>query len=201
MLIGINGKARSGKDTFATMLAIEFQKQAYVNFVAMAYADELKNDLMKNFGLTRDQLYGDSKEISDERFRKTTDKDEVVYWTPREIMQEYGQWCRKIEPNHWVRRLYEIIDSKILSNVIVTDIRQRNEVDALINRGGYHIRITRKNADEITTPDHETETALDAEDYPIDFYIENNGTLKDLEVAAKGTVEAIMIMEGTKGGI
>ena len=27
MIVGINGKARSGKDTFATMLAIEFQKQ------------------------------------------------------------------------------------------------------------------------------------------------------------------------------
>lgn len=192
MIIGISGKARVGKDTFATMLAIEFQKQEQMNFVAMAYADELKNDLMKNFGLTRDQLYGSTKEIPDKSFNRNTGKDEVVYWTPREIMQEYGQWCRKIEHNHWIRRLYELVEREQLNNVIITDIRQMNEVQAVLDRGGYHIRINRDGRDDINNSNHETETALDEENYRIDFHIDNSGTLDDLKRAAKGTVKALI---------
>jgi len=198
MLIGLSGKARVGKDTFAVMLADEFQKQEQMNFVALAYADEMKNDLMKNFGLTREHLYGSLKEVPDERFPKP---DGSGFWTPREIMQEYGQWCRKIEPNHWVRRLYEVIDREKLNNVIVTDIRQMNEVQAVLDRGGYHIRLNREDRDSINNSNHETETALDEENYQIDFHIENNGTLDDLKRAAKGTVKAIMKIDVYKGGI
>jgi hypothetical protein len=171
------------------MLAIEFQKQEQMNFVATAYADELKNDLMKNFGLTRDQLYGNAKEVSCFDLPKQVDGE---YWTPREIMQEYGQWCRKIEPDHWLRRLFEVIDRAQLDNVIVTDIRQMNEVQAVLNRGGYHIRLNRDGRDSINNSNHETETALDEENYRIDFHIDNSGTLDDLRRAAKGTVKALM---------
>lgn len=196
ILIGLSSKARHGKDSFAAMLAVEFQEQEQMNFVALAYADELKNDLIKNFGLTRDQLYGTLKEIPDERFVKPNNDD--GFWTPREIMQEYGQWCRKIEPNHWVRRLYEAIDRERLDNVIITDIRQMNEIQPIFDRKGYHIRITRENADKITNSNHETETALDEKNYRIDFHIDNSGTLDDLRRAAKGTVKALMKIDTYK---
>lgn len=189
ILLGLSSKARHGKDTFATMLASEFQEQEQMSFVSLAYADELKNDLMKNFGLTREHLYGNLKEVPDERFPKP---DGSGFWTPREIMQEYGQWCRKIEPSHWVRRLYEVIDKEQLDNVIITDIRQMNEIQPIFDRKGYHIRITRENADKITNSNHETEIALDEENYRIDFHIDNSGTLDDLRRAAKGTVKALM---------
>jgi len=190
MIILISGKARSGKNTFSLMLADEFQKQTGLNFVELAYADELKSDLMKTFGLTRDQLYGNAKEVSCFNLPKAGDNE---YWTPREIMQEMGQFNREIEPDHWVRRLFEKIEEFKLDNVIITDGRQMNEVQAVISRpDGYHIRITRENPDMITNSNHETETGLDNVDYRTDFFIENNGTLKDLSVAAKGVVKALM---------
>lgn len=199
MIFLISGKARVGKNTFSVMLANEFQKQAGLDFVELAYADELKTDLMKSFGLTGDQLYGNAKEISCFNLPKAGDNG---YWTPREIMQEVGQFSRRIEPDHWVRRLFEKIKEFKLDNVIITDGRQMNEVQAVTNRSdGYHIRITRENSDTITNSNHETETGLDNVDYKTDFFIENNGTLDDLRVAAEGTVKAIMIMESNRGGV
>ena len=210
ILIGLSGKARTGKDTFATMLAYEFKKQEAIEFVSMAFADEIKNELVRNFGLTEEQLNGNLKEKTDLRFvkeSKVTYCDDVgsmgyvICWSPRELMQELGQFYRKIEANHWVRILFEKIDEYKLDNVIVTDIRQPNELAAIKNIGGYHVRMERENRDVICNSNHETETALDSSNIDIDFHIENNGTLEDLALAAKGVVKAIMIIENTKGGV
>lgn len=198
MLIGISGKARSGKDTFAAMLAKELQKQTGQAYVLMAYAHELKIRVQKDFDLSYEQLWGNEKEVGDKRYIKPLPDDIGIpskgiihYWTPREIMQNYGQFFRTIDYDFWVKNLFKVIDEKEFENVIVTDGRHINEVDAVVDRGGYHIRVEREDKDGVHNEQHISETALDV-GHRIDFNVINNWTLKHLEVAASEVAEFLI---------
>ena len=74
IVIGICGKARSGKDTFAEMLAEELFDKIQKKFVMMAYATELKLRVQRDFDLSYDQLWGDDKEVEDKRYPKPDGK-------------------------------------------------------------------------------------------------------------------------------
>jgi adenosyl cobinamide kinase/adenosyl cobinamide phosphate guanylyltransferase len=184
MLIGISGKARSGKDTFAEMLSRELQEQTGQAYVLMAYAHELKLKVQKDFDLSYEQLWGEEKEIEDKRYRKHTDKDEMVYWTAREIMQNYGQFFRTINYDFWVDHLFSVIEEKEYKTVIITDLRHTNEVNAVVDGGGFHVRVEREEDEATHNKQHISETALD-ERHRIDFTVNNYWTLKELKSAAK----------------
>jgi len=196
MLIVISGKARSGKDTFARILAAELQKITGKPYVLMAYAHELKSKVQQDFDLSYEQLWGDEKEVLDKRYIRIKGglgpaakvyggkPEKNIYWTPREIMQAYGQFFRTIDYNFWVNHLFKVVEEKEYKNVIITDGRHINEIDAIINRGGYHVRVERENKDVVHGEQHISETALD-EKYKVDFNVQNNGTISDLENTAK----------------
>ncbi len=197
MLIGVSGKARSGKDTFATMLAKALQKQTGQAYVLMAYAHELKIRVQKDFDLSYEQLWGNEKEIEDKRYvqgRWSSNPDKKVYWTPREIMQSYGQFFRTIHYDFWVEELFRIVKEKEFENVIVTDVRHINEVDAVVDRGGYHVRVTRQEDENVHNREHISETALDDE-HRVDFTVMNRGTLEDLAKSAEDVVRFLVDSE------
>jgi len=188
MIIGVSGKARSGKNVFAEFLAAEIFRRTGEAYILMAYADELKKMVQMEFDLSWDQLWGDAKEFEDKRYIKRVDVDEhgdfvTVYWTAREIMQAYGEFHRSIDWNFWVKKLFSIVDEKEYKNVIITDVRYPNEVDPIVERGGYHIRIGRPNADKVHGSTHASETSLDTP-YKVDFGVTNAGTLDDLRKLA-----------------
>lgn len=58
MIIGISGKARSGKDTFADFLVDIFYTRFNRKFELMAFADELKYLCKIQFDLSYEQLWG-----------------------------------------------------------------------------------------------------------------------------------------------
>lgn len=184
LLVLISGRARAGKDTTGIYL-----KKYFKGAKLMAYSDPLKKDLMSNLGLTYQQLYGDLKEVPDIRYPKPNGDG---YWTPRQMMQAYGQFMRSLDTNYWVNKLFAEIEKKCYNEVIITDGRQSNEVDAVSSRGGYHIRITRPGDNAITGKDHETEVALDKEDYVTHYKIDNNGTLQDLYLKLDYVIKDIM---------
>ncbi len=199
MIIGCSGKARSGKDTFAEMLARELQEQTGQAYVLMAFAHELKLKVQKDFDLSYEQLWGDEKEIEDKRYKqpgtggmavryasddRRSAKLPPYYWTPREIMQNYGQFFRTIDYDFWVDHLFKIVEDKEYNNVIVTDLRHINEVNAVVDRGGFHIRVERKEDEATHNKQHISETALD-NGHRIDFTVQNHGTLDELKNAAK----------------
>jgi len=194
MIIGISGKARSGKDTFADMLATELNKDAYPPYVLMAFANELKLKCQADFDLTWEQLWGEDKEVQDKRYLKpgihrdleTHDKVDV-YWTAREIMQNYGAFYRTIDNEFWVKHLFKIIEEKEYTNVIITDVRYINEADYIIDNGGFVIRVERENKDSVHNEQHPSEVELD--NYKrFDFTVLNHWGLKELEVSAKDVV-------------
>ncbi|MCK4454692.1 hypothetical protein KAW18_03625 [candidate division WOR-3 bacterium] len=195
MLIGIVGKARVGKDVFAVMLAEELFNLTRQRYVLMAYAHELKIRVQKDFDMSYEQLWGNEKEVEDRRYNKVfnyhgemrSDKDELTsYWTPREILQHYGEFYRSIDYNFWVNHLFEIVKDREYKNVIVTDIRYINEAESIVERKGVLIKIVRNKdkTDSIHGKDHISETTMD--DYNrMEFVIENNGTLKEFNLSAK----------------
>lgn len=210
MLIGIVGKARSGKDTFAEMLAAELFDTIRRKFVLMAYAQELKLRVQRDFDLSYDQLWGDKKEVMDKRYRKSwvnnmiagrreSSEIENQYWTPREIMQSYGEFYRSIDNEFWVNNLFRVIDEKEYNNVILTDVRHPNEADPVVDRAGYVIKVTsnREDKPDIHGANHISETAMDAYD-KIDFHVRNDGTLEELHTITKQVVKFLLDTEQMK---
>lgn len=193
MIIGVSGKARSGKDTFAEMLATELNKGAYPPYVIMAFANELKLRCQAAFDLTWEQLWGKDKEVPDKRYVKIYANSEPlynavdIYWTAREIMQNYGAFYRTIDNEFWVSYLFKVIEEKEYSNVIITDVRYLNEKD-YIQRRGYVIRIEREGKDDVHNMSHMSEIELDdCKDF--DYRVLNHWGLQELEKAIKDVVK------------
>jgi len=200
MIIGVSGKARSGKDTFAEMLAAALNKVSHPPYVMMAFANELKLRCQAAFDLTWEQLWGDDKEVYDQRYPKMRGPlpycignrddgkglevlDERKHWTAREIMQDYGAFYRSIDNEFWVKNLFRVIEDKEYTNAIITDVRYINEADYVINNGGYVIRINRESKDAVHNETHPSEIELD--NYKrFDFTVINNWGLEELKEAA-----------------
>jgi hypothetical protein len=194
MVIGISGKARSGKDTFAEMLATELNKVSYPAYVMMAFANELKLRCQAAFDLTWEQLWGEDKEVPDERYPFPTTNG---HWTAREIMQNYGAFYRTIDNEFWIKNLFKVAEDKEYTNVIITDVRYINEADYIIDHGGYVIRVNRENKDTVHNEEHPSEIELD--DYKrFDFQVINNWTLDHLKLAASETAHFLKEGVGKK---
>lgn len=179
MIIGISGKAGSGKDTAAKMLEVlyanpdisyeDFANKRYKNFADIQivhFADSLKETAQVLFRI-------DEWETNTQEGKKTT-----INWigkTVRELLQGIGQGLRDaIDPNLWVKILFA--NTEGWSNYIIADVRYPNEVYAIKKRNGILIRIDRKGAG---AGNHSSETALD--NYKEwDVHIENNDSIEDL---------------------
>jgi hypothetical protein len=203
MIIGVAGKARSGKNQFAEYLVKFFKEGFKREFRFGAFAEVLKNMCMRNFDLTKDQLWGDKKELIDLRYQKRGDGSNVpAYWTPREIMQALGAFYRTIDYGFWVREFDRDYRAGKNPDVIITDTRHINECEYVRKNRGILIKVFRDTNEQIHGMDHESETALD--DYKdFDIYINNSGTLEELEQAAFDTVNVVTSIEKyvSEGGI
>ena len=179
MIIGISGKAGSGKDTAAKMLEVlyanpnisyeDFANRRYKNFTDIQivhFADTLKETAQVLFRIGE-------WETNTQEGKKTT-----INWigkTVRELLQGIGQGLRDaIDFDIWVKILFA--NTEGWSNYIIADVRYPNEIKAIKERNGILLRIDREGAG---AGNHSSETALD--DYKEwDVHIENNGSIEDL---------------------
>lgn len=179
MIIGISGKAGSGKDEAARMLEIlyanpdisyeDFKNKKYKNFVDIQivhFADALKDTAMAACMLGEwdvNTQEGKKREI------------EWLGITVRELLQKLGTCIREgIDDKFWVKALYA--NTEDWSNIIIADVRFPIEVESIKERGGKIIRLDRNNSG---AGNHISETALD--NYTgWDFHIGNNGSLEEL---------------------
>lgn len=127
-IVGITGKAGSGKSTAAK----ELIRLGWVN-VKMAGA--LK-DMMRAIGLTDDHIEGDLKEVPCYILSGRT---------PRYAMQTLGtEWGRDIMSNDLWVNIAEYRAKSWMENgfdVVVDDIRFQNEADMIRNLGGIIVGI------------------------------------------------------------
>lgn len=209
MIIGMVGRARSGKDTFAEYLIKYLKEKHQRDFRQAAFAAQLKAMCKEHFELSEDQLWGDKKEIDDKRFPRYgninwdgasfkcgTMIDPLGYWSSREIMQELGSFYRRIDSYFWVKALNIYLISNDIKDVIITDVRHINECEYVKINKGILIKIVREDTDKIHGMQHESETALDDMlDSYFDLIVMNNLGLKELEVSAKESSDMIINLE------
>lgn len=178
MIIGIAGRARSGKDTVAGFLV---ERHGYVRH---AFADALKESARATFGFTDEQLYGDRKEAPDAYWSDVFGRP----FTPREALQKLGTEGGRIVfgDRLWTAALRRrILD---LPRVVVPDVRFRSEVEMIRRWGGRMIKVVRPGAVATGGVDgHASEHDLD-ECREWDVVIENLGTLDDL----RGVVDLVI---------
>ena len=117
--------------------------------------------------------------------------------TVRELLQKLGTEAvrNNLHEDAWVNALFsryytedrvtriDGIGSIVTpaSRWIITDVRFPNELNAIKQRGGIVVRITRPGYKPVNS--HPSETALD--DYLFEYYINNNGDLNYLETQVK----------------
>lgn len=168
----IAGKARSGKDTLGDFLIKELEKKGKKP-CRIQIAQYIKYYAMKYFG------WDGSEETK-----------------PRDFLNHLGTDIirNKINPDFHIDRLIE--DFEVLSHFfdtfVVSDVRFLNEIIKTKNKFNdvVTIRIERE-SDELSDKqkNNETETALD--DFnDFDFFVDNNGTLENLEEKAKKIIES-----------
>jgi hypothetical protein len=167
-IIGLGGWAGSGKSSAAQYL--EGRGYRVLNFAA-----PLKQAARVIFGLTEAQLYGDLKEVRDP-FSFGHGR------SPRYILQALGSFCRELWPEVWVRHLELQLDAyrKMDRDVVVGDVRLKNEAAMLKERGAVLVRLVRDGAGAMTGIfGHVSEMELQGWG-GWDFIIPNNGTLGEL---------------------
>ena len=167
ILIGLAGKARSGKDTVGNYL----ETQHF--FHSTAFADRLKEICAEIFDFTEEQLWGDLKE----------EVDPLVGKSPRFCLQYVGtEIARACWPDVWLWHLEKNVRHWMADglDMVVTDVRMENEAGLIKDLGGYLIRVDRDQARASNgVPNHSSETALD-DWQEWDLVIDNNGSLEEL---------------------
>lgn len=205
IVIGITGSAGSGKDTFSNMVA-----NTDSSFIKVSFAKIVKDVLSSIFVWDRELLEG----LTDESrvWRETVD----VFWsdrlnikdfTPRKAMQMIGTDVMRVHlsDNIWVNALEKTIDPLIKENknIIITDVRFKNEIELIDSLSGtiieirgsmpeyYSLALSHSTNEEERTkkmtelfPDvHVSEYEWIGLNHP-QYIVENNGPIEKLEFVA-----------------
>ena len=159
MLIGITGKAGSGKDTAAKALID-------IGWKRFAFADELKNTVNSLFGWNSDHSNGHLKELED------------TYWgfSPRRAYQLFGtEFGRALDEDLWIKKAIRSIDI-INDNYVITDVRFENEA-TFVRENGKLIHIVGREYDNVEG--HASEGGVEFGHG--DVLINNNKSIHDLQ--------------------
>lgn len=167
LLIGLAGRARTGKTTAANHLANMHGFQTY------AFADPLRDGLMNIFNLS-------PCDFDDDR------KEQPIGWlgrSARELMQSMGtEWGRNmVHPELWLLLAEQNLEflgqaHDAATGFVISDLRFENEADFVRKRGGIVIHVLRPDATEVNP--HVSETGIGIQDN--DLVLHNEGALDDL---------------------
>lgn len=162
-LIGLTGRAGSGKDTAGQVLVRQ------LGFHRYAFADPIKRALSAMFGWHMG--------VWEDRAWKEGNLPGMRY-SPRLLAQTLGtEWGRSIDPDFWVHVTESLIHRDTPSRAVITDVRFDNEAKWIQRQGGLVIEILRPDA----VPVNQHASELGVHPYLIDFTIVNDGRLSDFE--------------------
>lgn len=170
MIIGIVGRARSGKDTVT-----EFILKRLPNSKQYAFAYPIKDCVNDLFGWGTDHSDGDLKEVIDPKWG----------FSPRHAYQTFGtEWGRNcLREDIWLK--IAEVQCSYNTHTVISDVRFKNEAEWIKSMGGVLIHVVRPNNTE-SVKSHASENGIF--EITSDFMIYNNSTLKDLDY----TVEYIL---------
>ncbi len=168
VILGLVGSAGAGKSTVGNFLSKEY------GFRVDSFAAPLKDVVAAAFSLPRHLLEGDTDESR--RWREARLEDWSVrlgkHVTPRILLQEVGtEVFRGYYKDIWVTSAMD--RAKQYEDVVFTDVRFANEMEAIKQAGGYNILIHREGFTPHINSAHQSETEyLDCIDF-IDFVVHN----------------------------
>lgn len=195
MIIGITGKAQSGKDTACRIVQLintvdydcacsEGEGEKYIldnvdNILPItcmwekhAFADKLKECASIILGVPRFMF--ESGEFKESFTSLPLSNKEGEPMTNREFLQYFGtEVGRNIDKDLWVKALMYSYGRDKENHWIIPDVRFLNEADAIRNAGGVLWKIER---DGSGAGNHISEKLID--DIMVDIIIENNLDMK-----------------------
>lgn len=184
--IAIIGKARSGKNTFANLLQMEFKKK-YVdsNIYQLAFANSIKRIFSSYFPeADNSYLFGPS-ELRSNIIHSKYVNDNGIPISYRDGIIAIGEMGRSLNSNFWINKLNEEfnhINFQSLNNLIlITDVRRQNEFDYCKLNGYYIVNILR----DSQTSNHSTETDQETFRQLSDLVIDNTLSISNLEYQAE----------------
>ena len=156
MIIGICGHKGSGKDYLANIL------KEYTGFKVVHFADPIKDIISDLFKISKDEL----NEL------KNSENTKILGTNMRSILQTFGtnimqKFCGK---RIWVDLVLKE------DNLIIADVRFQHEVDAILEKGGFIIKL-----DSPCLDSHISESGIDKMPDSCFKYIFNN-TKKDTSI-------------------
>lgn len=195
MIIGITGKAQSGKDTACRIVQLintvdydcacsEGEGEKYIldnvdNILPItcmwekhAFADKLKECASIILGVPRFMF--ESGEFKESFTSLPLSNKEGEPMTNREFLQYFGtEVGRSIDKDLWIKALMYSYGRDKESHWIVPDVRFPNEADAIRNAGGVLWKIEREGSG---AGNHISEKLID--NIRVDIIIENNLDMK-----------------------
>lgn len=164
MIIGLSGYARSGKDTVAELLCLNYE------YRRVAFADPIREAILV-LNPKLDSITHVSHRVEDYGWEVTKQDPEV-----RRLLQVMGtEVGRKMFGNDvWINKALSGLSQE--DRVVISDVRFPNEAEAIKKLGGMVWRINRSNASAVNG--HPSEHAMDT--YMFDHVIYNHNSLDDL---------------------
>ncbi len=195
-IIGICGYKGSGKDTLADFLVKD------ENYIKIAFADFIRNALMKLFDWDESNFTPEKKEVKD------------PYWgvTPRKMCQEIGTEFLRFHCKDFISTEFKLPNGEIYNgtfhikrinqeiikllevnpneNIIFSDIRFQDELDYIKKLGGFIVKVSRNNISNNEFSNHISEKNI-LELKNVDFEIKNNDTIVEFFKKIKVMTEHI----------
>lgn len=165
-LIGIAGRARSGKDTVANFIIAAIGGYRY------SFADPIRA-MLAPLGVDMSDPYWQAHK---------EDPIPALGVSPRRMMQTLGtEWGRQlIHPDLWLFMTHQ----RLLQNgpgMVIPDVRFENEAAWVRKHGGRIIHVIRPDAKAVEA--HASEEGIEIQD--IDARLFNSGTLEELQISVR----------------
>lgn len=186
LIVGVIGKAGSGKDTVADYLVSRYA------FTKLALADPLKEGIQKFFVIPDDVMY--------DRVKREQELPDMPGWSVRKLLQYVGTELVRthVDDYAWVKSLFKRLPPG--GSVVVSDVRFPNEVEGIRSYAPadmrvLFIKVVRPGhaGVDVGIPNH----ASEIHDLPADIVLQNQSTLEclyaDVDLCLK------MVDEGSEG--
>lgn len=154
-IIGLVGRARSGKDTAATFFR--------TTHTVRRFAQPMKDAIKALYGWSDVNIETNLKDVEDTQWGLT----------PRQAMIHMAETTKKlVTPDFFVKRLFSDWKGE---PIVIADVRYENEIQEIHKRGGITIKIKRA-----SVPKHDFEDQIDS--LQTTYEVGNDGTLHELRV-------------------